>query len=90
MIKRFYIETYGCQMNEYDSQILAGILTGQDYAVSGDPDHADIILLNTCSVREHAEQKDTFPAGGTERTEKNPPENRSCRMHGAKFETGYL
>lgn len=57
MLKRFYIETYGCQMNEYDSEILAGILTGQDYAVSGDPEHADIILLNTCSVREHAEQK---------------------------------
>ncbi|MDX9778143.1 MAG: tRNA (N6-isopentenyl adenosine(37)-C2)-methylthiotransferase MiaB [bacterium] len=57
MIKRFYIETYGCQMNEYDSELLSGILLNAGYRNSLDPEQADVILLNTCSVREHAEQK---------------------------------
>ncbi len=57
MNKRFYIETYGCQMNEYDSEILAGILLEHDYILSDSPENADVILLNTCSVRDHAEQK---------------------------------
>ncbi|MEA2076650.1 MAG: tRNA (N6-isopentenyl adenosine(37)-C2)-methylthiotransferase MiaB [Candidatus Marinimicrobia bacterium] len=57
MQKRFYIETYGCQMNEYDSEILTGILQTHNYILCDTPEEADIILLNTCSVREHAEQK---------------------------------
>lgn len=57
MNKRFYIETYGCQMNEYDSELLSGILLDAGYRCSTDPEQADLILLNTCSVREHAEQK---------------------------------
>ena len=57
MQKRFYIETYGCQMNEYDSELLAGILQEHDYVLCDSPDNADVILLNTCSVRDHAEQK---------------------------------
>lgn len=51
-----YIETYGCQMNEYDSEILAGILAKTNkYNIINEPDGADYILLNTCSVRENAE-----------------------------------
>ncbi|MDZ7821521.1 MAG: hypothetical protein U5N26_06755 [Candidatus Marinimicrobia bacterium] len=57
MKRRFYIETYGCQMNEYDSEILAGILSSQEYVPGSGPEDADLILLNTCSVRDHAEQK---------------------------------
>lgn len=57
MKKRFYIETYGCQMNEYDSEILAGILQDHDYVLCEKPEDADVILLNTCSVRDHAELK---------------------------------
>ena len=57
MQKRFYIETYGCQMNEYDSEILAGVLQAHDSILCDTPEDADVILLNTCSVREHAEQK---------------------------------
>lgn len=54
--KNVYIETYGCQMNEYDSQILAGILQKTEkYDIINQPDGADFILINTCSVRENAE-----------------------------------
>ena len=51
-----YIETYGCQMNANDSEIVASILEGQGYAVTADPTSADLILLNTCAVRDKAEQ----------------------------------
>jgi len=52
-----YIETYGCQMNVYDSAAIGGILDAHGYRRVDDPDQADVVLLNTCSVREHAEHK---------------------------------
>ena len=55
--RRFYIETWGCQMNELDSQRMAGQLMQQGILPTHEPDGADIILLNSCSVREKAEQK---------------------------------
>jgi tRNA-2-methylthio-N6-dimethylallyladenosine synthase len=55
--RRFYIETWGCQMNELDSQRMAGQLMQQGILPTREPDGADIILLNSCSVREKAEQK---------------------------------
>lgn len=52
-----YIETYGCQMNVYDSELVGGILTDDgNYSITDSPDYADVILLNTCSVRENAEK----------------------------------
>jgi len=55
--KTVYIETYGCQMNVSDSEIVASILTGAGYIYSRDLMGADIILINTCSIRENAEVK---------------------------------
>jgi tRNA-2-methylthio-N6-dimethylallyladenosine synthase len=55
--RRFYIETWGCQMNELDSQRMAGQLMQQGILPTREPAEADIILLNSCSVREKAEQK---------------------------------
>jgi tRNA-2-methylthio-N6-dimethylallyladenosine synthase len=55
--RRFYIETWGCQMNELDSQRMAGQLMQQGILPVREPEEADIILLNSCSVREKAEQK---------------------------------
>jgi tRNA-2-methylthio-N6-dimethylallyladenosine synthase len=55
--RRFYIETWGCQMNELDSQRMAGQLMQQGILPTREPGEADIILLNSCSVREKAEQK---------------------------------
>ncbi len=56
-MKKFYIETYGCQMNKYDSEIVAGILSKNGYLQVFRPEEADILLVNTCSVREHAEKR---------------------------------
>jgi tRNA-2-methylthio-N6-dimethylallyladenosine synthase len=55
--RRFFIETWGCQMNELDSQRLAGQLMQQGVLPTRRPEDADLILLNSCSVREKAEQK---------------------------------
>lgn len=57
MKKKIYIETYGCQMNFSDSEIVASIITENDYTSIEKAEDADIIFLNTCSIRENAEQK---------------------------------
>jgi len=54
--KRFYIESYGCQMNFADSEIVASILNQQGYGATRNVEEADLIFLNTCSIREKAEQ----------------------------------
>src|SRR5688572_13833990 len=55
-IKRFYIESYGCQMNFSDSEIVASILSDCSYHPTQEIESADLILLNTCSIREKAEE----------------------------------
>ena len=57
MAKKLYIETYGCQMNVADSEVVASIMKSADYDVCTDISDADAVFLNTCSVRENAEQK---------------------------------
>lgn len=57
MKKSYYIETYGCQMNEYDSGLVKKILSTGGYAQADSPDLADIVLLNTCAVREKAHER---------------------------------
>ena len=57
MLKSVYIETYGCQMNRLDSEILGGALLSEGYESVDAPEDAAVILVNTCSVREHAEQR---------------------------------
>ena len=55
--KKFFIQTFGCQMNVYDSGRIAQILTARNYQPVDDPARADLILVNTCSVREKPEKK---------------------------------
>ena len=55
--KKLYIKTYGCQMNVYDSERMAEALGGQGYVETASPDDADMILLNTCHIREKAAEK---------------------------------
>jgi tRNA-2-methylthio-N6-dimethylallyladenosine synthase len=56
-MKRFYIETFGCQMNVHDSEKVAGTLMARGYQQVDKPEQADLVLYNTCSVRDKAEQK---------------------------------
>lgn len=57
MYKRFFIQTFGCQMNEHDSEVMAGLLEERFYIPTKDIKEADFILLNTCCIREKAESK---------------------------------
>lgn len=57
MQRKLYLETFGCQMNVLDSELVLGQLRAQGYETTEDRESADVILYNTCSVREHAEQK---------------------------------
>ena len=57
MSKKLFIQTYGCQMNQYDSERIAQVMGRRDYVQTDRIDAADLILLNTCSVRDKAEQK---------------------------------
>ncbi|MGQ0702548.1 MAG: tRNA (N6-isopentenyl adenosine(37)-C2)-methylthiotransferase MiaB [Gemmatimonadales bacterium] len=56
-MKRVYIETYGCQMNVADTELILGVLGNAGYAESPEPQDADVLLVNTCAVRDHAEQR---------------------------------
>jgi len=57
MLKRIYIETYGCQMNVADSELMFGVLGREGYVRAEAPDDADVMLVNTCAVRDNAEQR---------------------------------
>lgn len=57
MYKKFFIQTFGCQMNEHDSEVMAGLLEERFYIPTKDIKEADFILLNTCCIREKAESK---------------------------------
>jgi len=56
-MKRLYLQTYGCQMNLYDSDRIARLMGQEGYVTTESPEEADLLLLNTCSVRDKAEQK---------------------------------
>ena len=57
MEKTFHITTFGCQMNEHDSEILAGLLEDMGYTQADSRAEAQIVILNTCSVRENADKR---------------------------------
>ena len=56
-MKRVYVETYGCQMNISDGELMEGLLEDHGYEIAADPEDADVILVNTCAIREHAERR---------------------------------
>ncbi len=55
--RRAYVETYGCQMNISDGELMEGILAERGYEIVATPEEADVVLVNTCAIREHAEQR---------------------------------
>ena len=73
MSKTYHIQTYGCQMNVADSELVESILVNQGYKSSNDPNKADVIFINTCSIREHAEDKVHSQLGRYELIKKNRP-----------------
>ena len=56
-MKRVYVETYGCQMNISDGELMEGVMEDHGYEIAVDPEDADVILVNTCAIREHAERR---------------------------------
>lgn len=72
-MNRVYIKTYGCQMNERDSEAVAAMLRGRGYRIVQDEDACDVMLLNTCSVRDTAEQKAIGKAGYVAQRKKRNP-----------------
>lgn len=68
-----YIETYGCQMNLADTEIVLGILKKQGYDVTDNPKNADVVLLNTCSIRDNAEQRIYGRIGNLKTLKENNP-----------------
>jgi tRNA-2-methylthio-N6-dimethylallyladenosine synthase len=56
-MRKIYIETYGCQMNLADTELLLGQLGRHGYLQTEVPEDADVLLLNTCAIREHAEER---------------------------------
>src|SRR5215471_8860219 len=57
MARKYLIETFGCQMNVHDSERMAGLLEQAGFEATDDAADADVVVINTCSVREHAEDK---------------------------------
>jgi tRNA A37 methylthiotransferase MiaB len=55
--KTAYVETYGCQMNISDGELMQGVLAAGGYDIVTKPEDADVVLVNTCAIREHAEQR---------------------------------
>ena len=56
-VKKLYIESYGCQMNFSDSEVVASIMNENGYATTRNIDDANVVLINTCSIRENAEKR---------------------------------
>ena len=73
MSKTYHIQTYGCQMNVSDSELVESIMEDQGFKYSNDPNTADVIFINTCSIREHAEDKVHSQLGRYELIKKNRP-----------------
>ncbi len=69
--KKLAIKTYGCQMNQYDSERIIGLLQQADYELTDDVKQANLVLLNTCSIREKADQKFYSELGRLKRVKQN-------------------
>ena len=72
-MKKYHIITYGCQMNEHDSENIAGLLEAMDYEFEEDPYKSDVVVINTCSVRENADKRFFGVLGQFKRVRKSNP-----------------
>jgi len=72
--RKFYIRTYGCQMNEHDTEVMAGIFLGLGYEPTNTVEEANVVLLNTCAIRENAENKVFGELGHLKLLKRNNPD----------------
>ncbi len=68
-----YVETYGCQQNEADSEKIRGLLAQSGYRITGEAEGADVVVMNTCAIREHAEQRVFGNLGALVHTKRRHP-----------------
>src|SRR5947207_5760446 len=73
-MKRYHLTTFGCQMNEHDSERIKGMLESLGYAESDQRADADLILFNTCSIREAADSRFVAHLGEAKRLKRENPE----------------
>ena len=71
-----YVETYGCQQNEADSEKIRGYLTQSGYTIQHEAEGADVVVMNTCAIREHAEQRVFGNLGALTHTKRRHPEQK--------------
>jgi tRNA-2-methylthio-N6-dimethylallyladenosine synthase len=71
-MKKVFIRTFGCQMNVRDSEVVKGLILAAGYQLVDGPEEADVVLFNTCSVRQHAEQRVWSAVGVLSRKKKRP------------------
>ena len=87
-MKKLYIQTYGCQMNDHDSERMVGLLEPEGYRLSDRLEDADLVLMNTCSIRDKAEQKAFSELGRIKLVQQKRPSmivgvvGCSARQHG--------
>ena len=72
-VPKAYVETYGCQQNEADSERIRGMLVAAGYAVCEEAEGADVVVMNTCAIREHAEQRVFGNLGALTHTKRRHP-----------------
>ena len=71
-----YVETYGCQQNEADSERIRGVLVESGYAIANEAEGADVVVMNTCAIREHAEQRVFGNLGALTHTKRRHPRQK--------------
>ena len=76
--RNLFIKSYGCQMNEYDSERMAEILEKHNYSSVDEPNQADLIILNTCHIREQAAEKIYSELGRLTKINRNSERYESC------------
>ena len=76
--RRLFVETYGCQMNVGDTEIVVSIMQGEGYVYTEHIDEADVVLINTCSIRDNAAPS-SVAAYRYHRLHGRAPEGASCR-----------
>ena len=73
-----YVDTYGCQQNEADSELIRGMLCDMGYEITDSEKGADVIVINTCAIREHAEQRVLGNVGALVHGKRKKPDQIIC------------